>query len=222
MADQDKPQDQQAAAQTVKQKPTATGSAPAPEPATEPAAANAIDFAQTHAAAAAAPEPAASAAGEKSAEPAAAPTGDKKEDEGKGEKEDSKPEYFKKTPALAQLFDRLPGVLKSAGHEEMWGVPLKHDAADVPTVNVLIKYLRANEGNVKAAEEQLVKALQWRKEFDPLALVDAAKTSFDAEKFGGLGYLTAYEREGKGDLIVTWNIYGAVKKIDATFGDITE
>ncbi|KAL2810179.1 CRAL/TRIO domain-containing protein [Aspergillus granulosus] len=104
----------------------------------------------------------------------------------------------------------------------MWGVPLKHDATDVPTINVLIKFLRANAGDLKLAEEQLTKALEWRKEYDPLTLVDSEKKSYAEAKFGGLGYLTTYEREGKGDLIVTWNIYGAVKKIDDTFGDIEE
>ncbi|KKK17047.1 hypothetical protein ARAM_007135 [Aspergillus rambellii] len=101
----------------------------------------------------------------------------------------------------------------------MWGVSLK-DFNDAPTVNVVMKFLRANDGNVKLAEEQLIKALQWRKQMDPLALVDS--TSYDAAKFGGLGYLTTYPREGSGDLVVTWNLYGAVKNIDQTFGDMDE
>ncbi len=236
MADQEKKDQPQAAAPqtqepdiTKSEQPTATESAPAPEPATEPTAATTAPAAE---AAPAAPEPsAATAAAETpaatSTEPAqpAAPEATKSEAQpeasGKEEKknEPSKPEYFTKTPALEQLFDRLPGILSKTGHQEMWGVPLKHDASDIPTINVLIKFLRANEGNLKLAEEQLTKALEWRKENDPVALV---KSTYDAAKFGGLGYLTTYAREGKGDLIVTWNIYGAVKKIDDTFGNITE
>ncbi|KAL4927758.1 CRAL/TRIO domain protein [Aspergillus undulatus] len=246
MADQQKPQEQpQAAApQTLEPevKPTATDSAPALEPAAEPAAATTAPTAPT---APAAPEPASAPAAESTA-PAATATAPAPAPEAKsdaqpepeaaaaaaatttttveaGEKdkkdEPSKPEYFTKTPALEQLFERLPTILSSTGHQEMWGVPLKQDAADIPTINVLIKFLRANGGNAKGAEEQLTKALTWRKENDPIALV---RKSYDADKFAGLGYLTQYQREGKGDLIVTWNIYGAVKKVEATFGDITE
>ncbi|CAI7605305.1 unnamed protein product [Penicillium glandicola] len=129
-----------------------------------------------------------------------------------------KPAYLSKNPALVELFDRLPTILGNVGHTEMWGVPLK-DSDDIPTVNVLIKFLRANEGNVKAAETQLSKALQWRKDVNPLALAESAQ--YSAAKFGGLGYLTTYEENGR-PLVFTWNIYGAVKDISATFADTDE
>ncbi|RDW93141.1 CRAL/TRIO domain protein [Aspergillus mulundensis] len=226
MADQAKLPDQAQPAPQVQEpdttkseQPTATETAPAPEPVTEPAP-TAVASA-TEAAAPAAPEPAAAPA-ETTTAPAPEPTKSEAQAEPEKKDEPSKPEYFMKTPALEQLFDKLPTILSNAGHEEMWGVPLKHDAADIPTINVLIKFLRANAGDLKAAEDQLSKALIWRKENDPIALADASKCSYDAAKFGGLGYLTTYEREGKGDLIVTWNIYGAVKKFDETFGDVAE
>jgi hypothetical protein len=225
-------------------KPTTTESAPAPEPvaepvatpvaaaaptATEPATAPAPEPVPAPAPAEPAPTPAPEAKPEAQPEPeqtAAAPAPAAPEETAKPEEdkkdEPSKPAYFTKTPALEQLFDRLPTILSTTGHSEMWGVPLKNDATDVPTINVLIKFLRANAGDLKLAEEQLTKALEWRKEYDPLTLVDSEKKSYAEAKFGGLGYLTTYEREGKGDLIVTWNIYGAVKKIDETFGDIEE
>ncbi|KAJ5775589.1 uncharacterized protein N7511_000600 [Penicillium nucicola] len=129
-----------------------------------------------------------------------------------------KPEYLTKTPALGQFFDRLPTILTSIGHDEMWGVQLK-DSADVPTVNVLIKFLRANEGNVQAAEDQLRKALQWRKDVNPLALAESG--NYSASKYGGLGYLSTYEKDGR-PLVFTWNIYGAVKDVNATFADSDE
>ncbi|CAG8899807.1 unnamed protein product [Penicillium egyptiacum] len=129
-----------------------------------------------------------------------------------------KPAYLSKNPALGELFNRLPTILGDIGHTEMWGVPLK-DSDDIPTVNVLIKFLRANEGNAKAAETQLTKALQWRKDVNPLALAESAK--YSAAKFGGLGYLTTYEENGR-PLVFTWNIYGAVKDISATFADTDE
>ncbi|CAG8932055.1 unnamed protein product [Penicillium salamii] len=129
-----------------------------------------------------------------------------------------KPVYLTKTPALGDLFDRLPSILTTVGHDEMWGVQLK-DYNDIPTVNVLIKFLRANEGNLKAAEDQLTKALKWRKEVNPQALAESGK--YSAAKFGGLGYLTTYEENGR-PLVFTWNIYGAVKDANATFANADE
>lgn len=135
------------------------------------------------------------------------------------ESEAAKPEqpaYIANNPALAEFFNRLPTILTESGHSEMWGVPLQDK--DIPTANVLIKFLRANEGNVHAAEYQLEKALKWRKEVDPLAL---ATSQFNANKFAGLGYLTTYQENGW-PLVFTWNIYGAVKDINLTFGDVDE
>ncbi|CAG7982821.1 unnamed protein product [Penicillium olsonii] len=129
-----------------------------------------------------------------------------------------KPAYLTKTPALGEFFDRLPSILTTVGHNEMWGVSLK-DYNDVPTVNVLIKFLRANEGNVKAAEDQLSKALKWRKDVNPQALAESGK--YSAAKYGGLGYLTTYEENGR-PLVFTWNIYGAVKDANATFANADE
>ncbi|KAJ5322615.1 hypothetical protein N7452_010904 [Penicillium brevicompactum] len=129
-----------------------------------------------------------------------------------------KPAYLTKTPALGELFDRLPSILSTIGHNEMWGVELK-DYNDVPTVNVLIKFLRANEGDVKAAEDQLSKALKWRKDVNPKALTESGK--YSAAKYGGLGYLTTYEENGR-PLVFTWNIYGAVKDANATFANADE
>ncbi|KAJ5795003.1 hypothetical protein N7457_001602 [Penicillium paradoxum] len=129
-----------------------------------------------------------------------------------------KPAYLSQNPALGELFDRLPTIIGDTGHNEMWGITLK-DSDDIPTVNVLIKFLRANEGNAKAAESQLTKALQWRKDVNPLGLVESAK--YSAAKYGGLGYLTTYEENGR-PLVFTWNIYGAVKDITATFSNTDE
>lgn len=129
-----------------------------------------------------------------------------------------KPAYLTKTPALNAFFDCLPTILNTVGHDEMWGVQLK-DYHDVPTVNVMIKFLRANEGNAKAAEEQLSKALKWRKEVNPLQLAESG--NYSAAKFEGLGYLTTYEDNGR-PLVFTWNIYGAVKDVGATFASTDE
>jgi hypothetical protein len=128
------------------------------------------------------------------------------------------PSYLAKNKALADFFEKLPAILEGTGHKEMWGVALK-DSDDVPTVNVLIKFLRANEGNVKDAVDQLKKALAWRKKMDPAAL---AESQFSMSKFKDLGYVTTHTNDKGHPVLVTWNIYGAVKKLTATFGDVDE
>lgn len=102
----------------------------------------------------------------------------------------------------------------------MWGVELLH-SNDVPTGIVLEKFLRANNKDVEKAKAQLIKALQWRKEMQPGKLL--AETKFDVERFGGVGYVTSYPKSDAHEKeIVTWNIYGAVKDKQATFGDVEE
>lgn len=102
----------------------------------------------------------------------------------------------------------------------MWGVELLH-SNDVPTSIVLEKFLRANNQDVEKARQQLIKALKWRKEVQPAKVL--AETNFDEKKYGGLGYVTVYPKTGSHEKeIVTWNIYGAVKDKQATFGDVKE
>ena len=132
-----------------------------------------------------------------------------------------KPAYFKNNPGLATFFERLPAIIKNAEHRGMWGVHLvDNDASHAPTINILIKYLRANEGNVKLGEEQLTNALKWRKSMDPVALAETGV--YDAGKFAGLGYLTNYTEGSGKEIVVTWNIYGGVKDLGKTFGDMDE
>jgi hypothetical protein len=130
----------------------------------------------------------------------------------------------KETPAiattpLAKLFQELPAIIKDAGHNEMWGVTLA-DESHVPTTIVLEKFLRANTKDVTKAKAQLTEALEWRKRTEPSELAGA---DYDSAKFGDLGYVTTYQLpDGKGKEIITWNIYGAVKDVKATFGDVQE
>lgn len=133
--------------------------------------------------------------------------------------EDTRPDYIKSNSALQQFFESLPSILQQADHHEMWGVKLT-SWDDIPTVNVLMKFLRANDGNLKLAQDQLSKALAWRKKMDPLALVNGTYSS----KFAGLGYLTKYQNKTSGrEEIFTWNIYGsAAKNVKETFGNLDE
>ncbi|KAI9734272.1 MAG: Non-classical phosphatidylinositol transfer protein (PITP) [Cirrosporium novae-zelandiae] len=142
----------------------------------------------------------------------AQPDGSKPDETPKEEKEKVEPKAESKGP-LDQLFSKLPSILEEASHHEMWGVELK-DADDVPTVNVLTKFLRANNLNVDGAASQLLKALKFRKELQPLELL---KGEFNQRKFAGLGYITIY-----GETVFTWNIYGACKNINETFGNVDE
>lgn len=121
---------------------------------------------------------------------------------------------------LSQLFAELPSIIKEAEYKEMWGVELSEDS-HIPTTIVLEKFLRANTKDVTKARAQLIEALKWRKEMQPIELL--ANTEFDNSKFGGLGFVTVYPKSDKHSKeIVTWNIYGAVKDKKATFGNIEE
>lgn len=121
---------------------------------------------------------------------------------------------------LSRLFAELPSILTEAAHSEIWGVQLTPDGTHVPSSIVLEKFLRANDKDVAKAKSQLTEALKWRKSMDVEKLLER---EYDSARFGDLGYLTVFEKpDGKGKDIVTWNVYGAVKDIKATFGDVEE
>ena len=119
---------------------------------------------------------------------------------------------------FSKLAARLPEIIKSAAHGEMWGVELS-SAEHVPTKVVLQKFLRANNGDAAAAEKQLTSALEWRKKLQPTALV---ADTFDESKYGGLGYVTVHKDDKGKETVITWNVYGAVKDNKKTFGDVQE
>lgn len=118
-------------------------------------------------------------------------------------------------------------------HKEIWGVTLSDPATHVPTQIVLQKYLNANDGDLGKAKDQLVKTLDWRAKVKPLDLLEK---SFSRTKFAGLGYVTVHgggaaaEDGDGGDKaldpryreVFTWNIYGAVKDMNETFGVLDE
>ncbi|KAI0102707.1 CRAL-TRIO domain-containing protein [Nemania sp. FL0031] len=119
----------------------------------------------------------------------------------------------------------LWATAKAHEHPEIWGVTLADPATHVPSQIVLQKYLNANDGDVAKARDQLTKTLDWRKKTQPLELI---KQTFSQEKFGGLGYVTVHSADKEGDEketakeIFTWNVYGNVKSIDVTFGNLEE
>ncbi|KAK0648957.1 CRAL-TRIO domain-containing protein [Cercophora newfieldiana] len=122
---------------------------------------------------------------------------------------------------LAQLWKKAQAI----GHPEIWGVTLSDPETHVPSQIVLQKYLNANDGDLVKAEDQLVKTLEWRAKLQPLDLV---KKVFNKTKFDGLGFVTTHTADGatsvepEGKEIFTWNIYGGVKSIEETFGNVEE
>lgn len=144
------------------------------------------------------------------------------------EKSESAPSSTKLSPAMTQLWAAAQPLLTST-HPEIWGVYLADPAAHVPSQIVLQKYLNANDQDVEKAVDQLTKTLEWRAKTKPLELL---KRKFNRDKFGGLGYVTVYEDQeeksgGEGwdpekKEVFTWNIYGGVKNVDETFGNLEE
>ncbi|KAF9872210.1 cral trio domain protein [Colletotrichum karsti] len=200
--------------------PAAAPAQAAETPVAAAVAAPATDAAVAPAAPAAAPE----TQKVNEATPAAQTTPETKSEE--KAKTDEKPAAATEKPAeekaktpLISLFEKLPGILDAAKHKEMWGVQLT-DNTHVPTTVVLQKFLRANDGDVVKAADQLQKALEWRRDTNPGKLLD--DVAFDKKKFDELGYVTTHkDSEGK-ETIITWNIYGAVKDKQATFGNVDE
>jgi len=131
---------------------------------------------------------------------------------------------------LSKFSAQLAQILEKTGYKEMYGVELVAPSESNPTpphstLLILQKFLRANENDVPKASAQLTEALKWRKDFQPLKVKEEV---FSKEKFAGLGYITVLEgvpgsstATGKGD-VATWNIYGAVKDIKGTFGNLDE
>jgi hypothetical protein len=132
---------------------------------------------------------------------------------------ESKEQPTVETTPIAQLWT----AAKATGHPEVWGVTLADPEGHVPTRIILQKYLNANDGDVDKAKDQLTKTLEWRAKTKPLELV---KKTFSKAKFDGLGHVTKYLQDGsaepEGKEVFTWNIYGGVKSIDETFGNLEE
>ena len=150
-------------------------------------------------------------------QPSPEPTTDPAKDEAKaaeGTTSENKP-----ASPFEKLAEKLGGILKEADYNEVYGVTLG-TSSHVPTQIILEKFLRANTNDVDKAAGQLLDTLKWRKEYRPL---EARDEVFNKEKFGGLGYITVLdnvpEEAGK-NVVTTWNIYGAVKDLKKTFGDI--
>ncbi|RMZ79014.1 hypothetical protein DV737_g3648, partial [Chaetothyriales sp. CBS 132003] len=126
--------------------------------------------------------------------------------------------------ATSTPIQELYAAAKSHGHGEIWGVELADPDSHIPSQIVFQKYLNANDGDVAKAKDQLTKTLSWRQEIKPLDLI---ADTFSKDKFGGLGYVTVYgdsspTAKPEDKEVFTWNVYGIVKDLDKTFGDLKE
>ncbi|KAK3949149.1 CRAL-TRIO domain-containing protein [Pseudoneurospora amorphoporcata] len=137
---------------------------------------------------------------------------------------DKKPESgtASQLPPLAQLWKAAEGH----AHFEIWGVPLSDPERHIPTQIIFQKFLNANDGDVEKAKAQLLKTLDWRQKTQPQQLV---RKMFSKAKFDGLGYVTTYTAgdepavdEPEQKEVFTWNLYGTVKSLDETFGNLRE
>lgn len=106
-------------------------------------------------------------------------------------------------------------------HKEIWGVTLANPSTHVPSQIILQKYLNANDGDLTKAKEQLNNTLDWRAKLNPSELIEK---KYAKDKFTGLGYITSYPDSSnttpEAKEVFTWNIYGGVKDIQTTFGDL--
>lgn len=120
------------------------------------------------------------------------------------------------TSALQQLWKSV----QEHSHDEIWGVKLADPQNYVPSQIVLQKYLNANDGDVEKAKAQLTSTLDYRAKMNASRLV---MKHYSKEKFAGLGFITSYDGEAAtpdSRVVFTWNIYGGVKDIQQSFGDM--
>lgn len=136
----------------------------------------------------------------------------------------SKPAATVAVDAASTPIQELWSLAQANGHPEVWGVTLADPESHVPTQIVLQKYLNANDGDLAKAKDQLTKTLEWRAKMKPLELL---QKQFNRSKFEALGYVTSYPADADAAAskpesreVFTWNIYGGVKSIDDTFGDL--
>ncbi|KAM0325081.1 hypothetical protein ACHAQA_007620 [Verticillium albo-atrum] len=85
---------------------------------------------------------------------------------------------------------------------------------------VLQKFLRAADYDVETAVANFSATMRWRKKYDPSAKL--AKM-FDPKRFGDMGFITRHRIDEHGrNIVVMWNLYGVIKDVVATFGDIRQ
>ena len=132
---------------------------------------------------------------------------------------------------VGSLHARLGEILEQAGHDEVWQVKLEPlPSRRASTLLVLTKFLAAWDGNVDKAAEALLATLRWRKDYFRLDreaqargqdMSEHSRRALDDPRFKGLGYVVRVEHQDEDrESVITFNIYGAVDDVNATFSDL--
>ncbi|KAJ8143660.1 hypothetical protein OY671_003201 [Metschnikowia pulcherrima] len=129
------------------------------------------------------------------------------------------------TTKLQELIDAVPKILaktENPEYDEIYGYrigPEGEEHVDVAVRNeILLKFLIATEYDVAAAEEKLVKTLNWRHKFQVLSAAYYEKFDAGLEK---MGVITDYKSNVDNFRVVTWNLYANLKnpkKLFAKYG----
>ncbi|CAG8685543.1 11067_t:CDS:2 [Acaulospora colombiana] len=97
----------------------------------------------------------------------------------------------------------------------LWGVELSATSPTAKASVVLVKFIRARQGNLEAAKSMLVSTLKWREEFKVDHL---AKEEFPEDVFGKVGVISGKDKAGRP---VTYNFYGSVSP-EVVFKDVDQ
>lgn len=130
--------------------------------------------------------------------------------------------------AVKDLVTRLPLIfeeafkdLKDESHKleavDFWGVPidpLKGDAEDARVDVILVKFIRARNSDIEAAQTQLIDTLKWRHTFKASETVNEV---FPDEVFGKLCHNFGKDKDGRP---ISYNVYGGDQDLKAIFGDL--
>ncbi|KAM9939269.1 hypothetical protein OXX80_001252 [Metschnikowia pulcherrima] len=116
---------------------------------------------------------------------------------------------------LQELIDAVPKILaktENPEYDEIYGYrigPEGEEHVDVAVRNeILLKFLIATEYDVAAAQEKLVKTLNWRHKFQVLSAAYYEKFDAGLEK---MGVITDYKSNVDNFRVATWNLYANLK-----------
>lgn len=107
-------------------------------------------------------------------------------------------------------------AFEESGYQEIFSLNFSKDPKQwtAAHLNILKKFLTANNGDHVKAKAQLLKTLVWRKKFQPLKVMTEKHNS----EFDKLGVIT----QTPDKKIVVWNLYGAVKNPAAVLADLDD
>lgn len=122
---------------------------------------------------------------------------------------------------LAQMIEKLPNILAKTDnpeYDEIYGYRInsndKPHVDEVARNEILLKFLRADLGDLLEATTRLKKTFNWRNKFQPLSA--AWDEKFD-EGLNLLGVIVSYPKGQPNLKVVTFNLYGKMKSLTKLF-----